>query len=104
MSIPVKIDPDLADLIPGYLDNRRADTEKMRAAVAAKDFDVVRVTGHNLKGTGAAYGFEPISTHGAALEQAGVAGLDGDVTAATAAANAELDALEQYLREVEIIH
>ena len=55
---------------PEYLRNRRLDLDKLRAALAAGDFEGIRVIGHNSKGTGAGYGFPAISTAGAALEQA----------------------------------
>lgn len=93
--IVVRPDPDLADLIPGFLDNRRADLLKIRDLLQAGDMAALRRIGHDLKGCGAAYGFDPVSEHGAALEKAALA---GDVAAATSA-HAQL---ADYLARVEV--
>ena len=37
--IVVKIDSDLKDLIPGYLQNRRNDIVNIKAALETKDFE-----------------------------------------------------------------
>lgn len=60
----------LAARRPGYLANRIRDLEKMREALANGDFETVRATGHNCKGTGSGYGFPEISAAGAAIEKA----------------------------------
>jgi HPt (histidine-containing phosphotransfer) domain-containing protein len=70
MSIRVTIDPDLADLVPGYLDNRRADIERIGAALATSDFTTVRRLGHSMKGTGGGYGFDEITRLGGLIEAA----------------------------------
>ncbi|MCP5042775.1 MAG: Hpt domain-containing protein [bacterium] len=67
-AVDCEIDAGLRDLLPGYLDNRRADLGKLSAALERKDFETLRVLGHNMKGTGRGYGFEQISTIGARLE------------------------------------
>ena len=69
-AIRLALDESLRDLAPGYLDNRRADAARLAAALAAGDWDTLRVVGHNIKGTGAGYGFPAISEMGAALESA----------------------------------
>jgi HPt (histidine-containing phosphotransfer) domain-containing protein len=68
--IPIQADPDLADLIPGFLEKRRTDTAVMLTALDRSDFETVRILGHSMKGSGGGYGFEAISQIGAALEQA----------------------------------
>lgn len=93
--IVVRPDPELADLIPGFLDNRRADLGRIQAMLASQDALALRRLGHDLKGCGAAYGFEPISTYGAQLEQAAIA---GDFTAASTAHAS----LANYISRVEV--
>ena len=44
--IVVKVDPDLEDLIPGFLDNRRADVDKLRDLSAASNFADIRIYPH----------------------------------------------------------
>jgi CheY-like chemotaxis protein len=68
--IYVEVDGGVADLIGGYLDNCRKETRRLHEALAGCDFDLIRQIGHNLKGTGASFGFERISAIGIAVELA----------------------------------
>ena len=65
-----EIDARLRALRPGYLDSRRRDVETLRTALAAGDYEVVRLMGHKMAGTGAAYGFPQITEIGGVLEMA----------------------------------
>jgi len=66
--IIVKADSELADLIPVYLKRRESDLAAITAAAEARDFDRLQTLGHQMKGSGAGYGFDVISEIGAALE------------------------------------
>ena len=66
----IRVDPDLVELIPGFLANRRQDIAAMLDSVQRGDFETVRVLGHSMKGAGGGYGFDAITEIGAALEQA----------------------------------
>ena len=68
--IEVRVEAVLADLIPEYLANRRADVERLRAALASGDFDAVAAIAHPIKGSGGGYGFDFISEAGRGIEQA----------------------------------
>src|SRR5574342_106729 len=68
----VYIDPDLEEIIPGFLENRRKDATTLQTALQAKDFKTVRLLGHRMKGDGGGYGFDTISTIGDELEQAAI--------------------------------
>jgi PAS domain S-box-containing protein len=68
--VRVRVDPDLAELVPGFLENRRGDVEAIAAALAHADYEHVRILGHNMKGSGAGYGLPRITEIGASLEQA----------------------------------
>ena len=68
--VRVRVDADLAELIPGYLEHRRRDVEAIAAALAHADYEHVRILGHNMKGSGAGYGLNQITEIGASLEQA----------------------------------
>jgi len=92
--IRVSIDPDLEDLIPGFLGNRRQDVERIRTLLAGADFDEVRLIGHSMKGSGGGYGFDPITEYGSEIEQAALL-KDG------AAVTAALGKLADYLARVE---
>jgi len=43
--IVVHVDPDLEDLVPGFLSNRRNDVHKLSTALERAEFDAIRVTG-----------------------------------------------------------
>ena len=68
--IIVHVDPEIADLIPGFLENRRKDTETMEKALTQGDFETIQVLGHSMKGAGGSYGFDAITDIGKSLEQA----------------------------------
>jgi CheY-like chemotaxis protein len=68
--VHVRVDAGLAELIPGFLENRRKDVEAIAAALACADYEHVRILGHNMKGSGAGYGLDRITEIGASLEQA----------------------------------
>lgn len=85
----------LADLLPKYLHNRRADAVAARAAIERADFVTVKSIGHRMKGSGSGYGFHGITLLGAQLEQASLRS-DG-VEAARL-----VDALDDYLNRVQI--
>jgi hypothetical protein len=68
--IKVSIDPDLEDLIPGFLMNRANDVDRIRELVERGDFQQVRLIGHSMKGAGGGYGFDPITDYGSRIEEA----------------------------------
>ncbi len=63
-------DPFARKLVGKYLENRKEDVEKLTEALSAGDFETLRMTGHNLYGSGAAYGLDDISWIGAGIENA----------------------------------
>ncbi len=65
-----RVDSDLMELIPGFMENRRQDVRAIMESVEQKDFEVIRVLGHDMKGSGGAYGFDAITDLGGCLEQA----------------------------------
>ena len=68
---PIEIaDPFARRLMGKYLEHRREDIGKLTRALAEADFETIRITGHNLYGSGAAYGLDDISGLGASLEKA----------------------------------
>ncbi len=68
--IRIAIDEDLAELIPGFLENRRKDIATITRALEKSDFETVQHIGHDMKGVGGGYGFEVITDLGGALETA----------------------------------
>jgi HPt (histidine-containing phosphotransfer) domain-containing protein len=95
--IVIHADKDLEDLIPEFLDNRRSDVESIHGALANDDYETIRVLGHSMKGSGGGYGFDDITTIGAALEQAAKR---KDNTAI----GDELEKLASYLARIEVVY
>ncbi len=96
-TILVRANPKLADLIPGFLQNRRHDVNAMLDALDRSDFAIVENLGHGMKGAGGSWGFQGITDIGAALERA-----------AESADNEEsrkwVGKLSRYLDCVEIVY
>jgi HPt (histidine-containing phosphotransfer) domain-containing protein len=68
----VRVDPELCDLIPGFLARKRHDALTILAGVSGNriDFETLSRIAHNLKGEGGSYGLDAISIYGAEIEQA----------------------------------
>jgi HPt (histidine-containing phosphotransfer) domain-containing protein len=93
----VHVDNDLADLIPGYLANRRKDIIAIHDAIEKKDLETIRILGHSMKGSGGGYGFETITDIGMLMEKAAKEGRGEDISL-------QVKRLEDYLRQIEIVY
>lgn len=91
----VQVDADLKDLVPRYLENKKKDAQKIRDALDKGDFNVVRVLGHSMAGSGGGYGFPGITRIGRNIEKYGTE-QDAD------AARASVRELELYLSRVVV--
>ena len=69
----VRVDADLADLVPGYLESRKKDVERGRDGVGRGEFDKVRIVGHSMAGSGGGYGFPGITRIGRNIERGAMA-------------------------------
>ncbi|MEQ1729169.1 MAG: response regulator [Vicinamibacterales bacterium] len=83
------IDPLLADLVPGYVREKRRQMADLRRLVAEGDMERLKRIAHDIKGTGAAYGIADVTRLGRALE---TAGQQGDASLASSLVE-ELDTL-----------
>jgi CheY-like chemotaxis protein len=86
----------IGELIPGYLRNRRADLRTLGIALEKNDYSAIQVVGHQMKGSGAGYGFAAISEIGRSLELAAK-------EEKTEGVQAQISALAAYLDCVEIV-
>jgi HPt (histidine-containing phosphotransfer) domain-containing protein len=93
----VEVDPDLEELIPGFIQNRRLDIETIRRALTFSDYEKIRVLGHTMKGAGGGYGFDGISQIGKSLESAAKQGHDNIIENL-------LEDLNSYLDNVDILY
>jgi hypothetical protein len=96
-TIKVRLDPEIQDLIPGFLENRRKDVSAIRAAVAKNDFATITVLGHTMKGDGGGYGFDVISEIGGVIETAGKQKNASRIMQ-------EVDRLAEFLERVEVVY
>ncbi len=87
------IDPDLLDLVPGYIQNRFRDVALCRDHLAQGRFEEIRVIAHGMAGSGGAYGFDEITRIGRSLQVA-ARGQDARTCAHS------LDELEAYVRRI----
>jgi hypothetical protein len=94
--IRIRVDPELASLIPGFLENRRQDVKSLLDAVHRGDFETARILGHSMKGSGGGYGFDGITDIGGEIE---VAAKHCDPVAI----RIHVDALSLYLARVEVV-
>jgi PAS domain S-box-containing protein len=60
----------LAEQTPAYLRNCRENLAVIQDALTRSDFPTVILLGHNLRGSGGGFGFQPLSDIGGGLEQA----------------------------------
>jgi PAS domain S-box-containing protein len=60
----------LAARVPAYLESCRQGVVAMGDALERADFEAVTILGHNMRGSGGAFGFQAITDFGARLEQA----------------------------------
>ena len=95
-TILLRANPKFADLIPGFLQNRRQDVIALLDALDRGDFETVESLGHGMKGAGGSWGFQGITDIGAALEQAAE-------SADTDASRKWVGELSRYLDRVEIV-
>jgi CheY-like chemotaxis protein len=75
--IVLRVKSSLADRIPAYLQNCRRNVVVMLDALDRVDFETVTSLGHQMRGSGGAYGFQAITDIGAAIEEAGESADDG---------------------------
>jgi HPt (histidine-containing phosphotransfer) domain-containing protein len=95
--ITVQVVSELRVLIPRFLSNRRSDLESIENHLRQKEFDRVRVIGHDLRGVGGGYGFDRITELGCAIEAAAKQN-DADSLARL------LAQYREYLNEVDVVY
>ena len=86
-------DPFVKELMPGYLARRREELSTLENAVEDRNYETLRIIGHNLHGSGAAYGLPRISELGRDLEKAAHGRDDAGVRTVIDAMRAFIDTL-----------
>ena len=93
--VAVAVDPALVDIVPGYLKSIGENAGFLDQWLRESNFSEIQRVGHNMKGTGAAYGFPDITDIGAAIEQAAK---DRD----SLRIESQARALEKYLSNIAV--
>jgi len=68
--LQVDVPEGLEELADEYLQARRQELPEFQQLLHRRDFERLRVMGHNLAGSGESYGFAPLSRFGKTLEDA----------------------------------
>lgn len=66
----IRVDSDLSDLVPGFLERKRQDLRTILDATAKGDYEVITHLAHRIKGEGGSYGFARMTDLGRAMEDA----------------------------------
>ncbi len=95
--IVAHVDSILEDMIPEYLEDCKAGVPLIQTALEQNDYPALRNIGHDLEGTGGAFGFYGLAELGRALR-----------LAASEKDNSEIkkiaDQMETYLVRVEVAY
>ena len=91
----VVCDADLDDIIPEYLESKRAECLQLRELAEQGDFEEICTIAHGMKGSGGCYGFPVITEIGRNMEIAAKATNLADVLV-------QVDALQSYMDRVEV--
>ena len=96
-AIVVHVDSILEDMIPEYLEHRKAEVPIIQGALEQNDYPALREIGHDIEGTGGAFGFKGLAELGRALR-----------LAAREEDNSEIEKIaeqiETYLRRVKVAY
>ncbi|MCM0607211.1 MAG: Hpt domain-containing protein [Xanthomonadaceae bacterium] len=93
--IVVKVDAEIKELIPGYLENRKKEIAELESYFSKKDFDAIAKIGHKLKGNAAGYGFIELGEIAIRLESASK---KSDLNVVKNC----IDSIKSYLSSIEI--
>lgn len=97
MTWVVRPDPDLEDLIPSFMQNRKNELGEIEAALARSDFEFIRRMAHTWKGICRPYGFVHLETLSRNLEDAGIRESKDDLAKL-------VDEMRAYLQSVRIVY
>ncbi len=75
----IAVSPDVADLVPEFLEAQQQTANSIRAALKKSDFAQIAILGHNLRGISATMGFNPLAQTAGEIERAGLQRAPGDV-------------------------
>ena len=95
--IRVHVDPDLKEIVPGFLENRKKDVLALANALQTQDFATCKSIGHKMNGNSGGYGFHRLSEIGEVIEKASANNNLYKIQSATRE-------LESYLANLEVVY
>ena len=95
--IVVHLDPLIEDIVADFLQHRRENVSSILEAVEAADFGAVEDIGHDIEGTGGAFGFSGMARIGSSLTQAARESSLGDIKRLA-------EELTSYLERLRIVY
>jgi len=90
---------EILPLLPKFFANRRNDVRTLRDAAERRDMQIIATLAHNMRGTGASYGFPEISAIGDKMQTAGKRGDTAEVARLTGELDQLLGELESEVAE-----
>jgi CheY-like chemotaxis protein len=94
--ISVRPPAGIEEAVPLFLESTREDLQALSRFLNAQDYSRIRFIGHDLKGSGAGYGFEPISAIGKTIEEAAKQSDSDEISR-------QIAVLTDYLDRVDVI-
>ncbi|MBI5744718.1 MAG: Hpt domain-containing protein [Elusimicrobia bacterium] len=91
----IKVDEDLKDLVPLYLQNWTGQLDVISALLEKNDFKELKAIGHKLHGSGGGFGFDFLTELGKRMELSALA-------CDKAALTAQAGELKDYLGAIEV--
>jgi signal transduction histidine kinase/CheY-like chemotaxis protein/HPt (histidine-containing phosphotransfer) domain-containing protein len=91
----IQVEEGMEDVVPRYLEKRRADVPVYNEALAKDDFESIRQLAHKMKGTGTGYGFPGLTELGGTMEK-------GAIERDAAQIRESLKRLALYLDSIEL--
>lgn len=91
----IRVDAELAEILPAYLQHRHEELARLPALLDEGDFEALRIIGHKMRGSGGGYGLDLLTELGERMENSAKA---KDKTALAAQAGE----LREFLESVEI--
>ncbi len=93
----IQVDPEIEDIVPIFLQNRRSDINSLSKALEEGDFETIRILGHSMKGSGGGFGFDAITDIGQCLERAAKSQSSREIKRL-------VEELVSYLNRVEVVY
>jgi HPt (histidine-containing phosphotransfer) domain-containing protein len=66
----VRVDSELREIVPPYLENRKRDAITLADALGKGDFQTIELIGHRIRGSAGGYGFGELGEIGSRMEEA----------------------------------